>query len=170
MKRIQNFWYHYKTAAIIAAVIIAAGAYLVLQQSKTEKPDYEVAVVSPDYFTEEQLSSLKDVLQSVGEDCNGDGSVAVNLRVYRIALGQDGQDSAVIGALDADLVGNVSGLFLLDDPGKFEETANGICKSSEACPIAGCEKLKGLGFDGLFLSCRTGAEKKYAAMLEALTA
>ncbi|MBQ3373040.1 MAG: hypothetical protein IJG40_07905 [Oscillospiraceae bacterium] len=170
MKRIQNFWYHYKTAAIIAAVIIAAGVYLVLQQSKTVKPDYEVAIVTPAYITEEQLSSLKDVLQQNGEDCSGDGSVVVNLRVYRIALGQDGQDSAVIGALDADLVGNVSGLFLLDDPGIFEETANGICKASEAVPVSGCEELKGLGFDGLFLSCRTGAEKKYAAMLEALTA
>ena len=145
MKRIQNFWYHYKTVAIIAAVIIAAGAYLILQQTKTEKPDYEVAIVSPDYFTEEQLSALKDVLQSNGEDCSGDGNVVVNLRVYRIALGQDGQDSAIIGALDADLVGNVSGLFFLNDPGIFEETANGICKASEAVPVADCEVLKGLG-------------------------
>ena len=156
-KKIQNFWYYHKTVFLIAVLVAAAGTYLFLQQTKTVKPDYEVAIVSPDYFSPEQLSVLADMLGQFGNDCNGDGSVVV-------------QDSNQISALDADLVGNVSGLFLLDDPAVFEEVTNGICKSSEAVPVSGCEVLRGHGFDGLFLAVRIKADEKYAAMLDALTA
>ena len=169
-KKIQNFWYYHKTVFLIAVLVAAAGTYLFLQQTKTVKPDYEVAIVSPDYFSPEQLSALADKLGQFGNDCNGDGSVVVNPRVYRVALGMEGQDSNQISALDADLVGNVSGLFLLDDPAVFEEVTNGICKSSEAVPVSGCEELGGHGFDDLFLAVRIKADEKYVAMLDALTA
>ena len=168
--KLQNLWYYHTTLFLIAAVIVAGGVYLFLQQAKTEKSDYEVAIVARDYFSEEQRTALTNDLQKFGEDCNGDGSVFVNLRVYQIALGQEGQDSARIAALDADLVGNVSGLYLLDDPASFEEVTNGICTAAEAVPVSGCEGLKGHGFDELFFSVRKNADKKYAAMLEALTA
>ena len=169
-KKIQNFWYYYKAAVIIALVIVAAGAWLLVQQKKAERPDYEAALVSPEYYSEEQIESLKDALQKAGADSNGDGKVSVNLKVYRIALGEEGQDANVIGALDADLVGKVSGLFLLSDPVKFEEVTNGICRAADAVPAAECEALRGLGFDGLSLAVREGADEKYAVMLKELTA
>ncbi len=168
--KIQNFWYYYKAVVIIAALIVTAGAYLVLQQTKTEKADYEVAIVSRSYFTEEQLFDLRGKLEAFGADSNLDGSVVVNLRTFRIALGEDGQDSAQISALDADLVGNVSGLFLLDDPVGFEKATNGICRSSEAVPVSECKALNSSSFSGFFLAVRGDADEKYAAMLEALTA
>ena len=168
--RLANFWYHYKVPVLIAAVILITGGYLLQQQLRMVKSDYDVAVVSGEYYSEEQLSALQAVLVSLGSDINGDGAVVVRVHNYRLEIGADGQDSMQISALDADLVGKVSGLFLLQNPKKFEEATGGLCRSSEAVSCSETAELSGGIWDDLFLSVRQEADEKYAAMLAALTA
>ena len=166
----ENFWYHYKVPFLIAAAVLVTGCYLLFQHSAVPAADYEVAVVSPAYFSDEQLTALRTTLAAAGTDVNGDGEVIVTVHRYRLEIGADGQDSVEIASLDADLVGNRSGLFLLADPPAFEEATNGICKASEAVLCADIEAFSGEDWNSLSAVVREKADKKYAAVLAALTA
>ena len=168
-KMIANFWYYHKTAVLIAAAVLAAGVYLFMQQRGQTKPDYHVSIVSPVSYSEEALSSLRTAIEAAGEDRNGDGEITVSLHTFRIALGEENQDSNQIGALDADLVGNVSGIFFLHDPEKFEETTNGICEALLAVPLSACPALSDLGMDDLSLSVRNSADEGYRSLFETLS-
>ena len=167
---LENFWYHYKIPILIVAVVLAAGGYLLFQQLSIPAADYEIAVVSPSYYTDEQLAALQDVVAAAGTDVTGDGKIVVNIHYYRLEIGADGQDSTVIGSLDADLVGNRSGLFLLEDPRAFEEATNGLLKGSEAVSGADIRAFSGQPWSGLSAAVRENADEKYAAVLAALTA
>ena len=164
--KFANFWYYYKIPLLVALIVLTAGGYLLLQQIKTDPADYDVAIVSPDYYADEQISALQNFLASAGTDITGDGKIIVTIHRYRLAIGEEGQDISEISALDADLVGKVSGLFILQDPPAFETATNGICRASEA---VSCEALEEIG-SNLYLSVREGANEKYAALLKALTA
>ena len=169
-EKIVNFWYYNKTALLIAGVILAFGVYLLLQQSREVQPDYHIAVVSPLTYPDETLASLQAAVEASGEDCNGDGAVMARVHAFRIALGAENQDANQIGALDADLVGSVSGIFFLHDPKAFEETANGICIAQQAVPASGCRSLSSVGLDDLMLSVRRDADERYVRLFNALRA
>ena len=167
---LENFWYHYKVPVLIAAAILVTGCYLLFQHSAVPAADYEVAVISPAYYSDEQLTALQTALAAAGTDVNGDGKVIVTVHRYHLEIGADGQDSVEIASLDADLVGNRSGLFFLADPSAFEEATNGICRASEAVPCAEIKAFSGEDWKSLFAVVREKADKKYAAVLAALTA
>lgn len=167
-KWLQNFWYYHKVPAVIALVVLAAGIYYFLTLHRSVESDYHAAVVSRQGCTGEQLARIRSVLEGAGKDQNGDGSVMVGLRVFRFAVGEDGQDAAEIAALDADLVGKESGIFFVEDPEKFETAVNGICKASDAVPVSEIPLLSGCGIDDLYLLTRSDAEDQYAEMRSAL--
>lgn len=167
---LENFWYHYKIPVLIVAACLVTGCYLLFQQAAIPKADYEVAVVSPEYYSDEQLSALQAVIAAAGTDVTGDGQVIVTVHRYCLKIGADGQDSTEIAALDADLVGNRSGLFLLEDPSVFEEATNGICRASEAVPCGDIKAFSEEDWNSLYAVVREKADKKYAAVLIALAA
>ena len=167
-KKIQNFWYYHKVPAIIILVVLAAGIYLLLTQRQSVESDYHAAVVSPQGLSGEQLARLQSVLEGIGQDQNGDGTVAVQLRVFRFAIGEDGQDMNEVAALDADLVGKESGLFFVENPEKFEQLTNAAGKAADAVAVSEIPLLSGCGIDDLFLLMRADAEEKYALLTSAL--
>ena len=175
-EKIVNFWYYNKTALLIAGVILAFGVYLLLQQSREVQPDYHIAVVSPLTYPDETLASLQAAVEASGEYCNGDGAVMARVHAFRIALGAENQDANQIGALDADLVGSVSGIFFLHDPKAFDtkpyirKTVNGICIAQQAVPASGCRSLSSVGLDDLMLSVRRDADERYVRLFNALRA
>ena len=65
---LENFWYHYKIPVLLAAAILVAGSYLLAQQLKTVPADYEVALVSSEYYSDEQLESERKVAKREGYD------------------------------------------------------------------------------------------------------
>ena len=168
-KKLQNFWYYYKVPAIIALIVLAAGIYLFLLQHRSVESDYHAAIVSPKSPSADQLERIQKVLEGIGQDQNGDGSVVVTLRVFRFAIGEDGQGMNEAAALDADLVGNQSGLFFVNDPEKFEKSTNGIGKAADAVPVSGLPLLSGCGIDDLYFLVRSGADQRYIEMRSALT-
>ena len=168
--KLTNFWYYHKNPLLVALIVLAAGGYLLLQQIKADPADYDVAIISADYYSDEQISALQNLLVSAGTDITGDGKIIVTIHCYRLAIGENGQDISEISALDADLVGKVSGLFFLQNPSAFELATNGICRAAEA---VSCEDLNGFTeeiWGNLFLSVREGVNEKYAALLKAITA
>ncbi len=169
-KAVINFWYYHKIHIIAAAVVLAAGCYMLIQHTSVPKTDYDVAVVSPVPLTAEQEEKLTGILSSLGEDCTGDGVITVQIHSYAVDLGAYNQDSTQIGALDADLSAKISGLFLLADPEVFQEVTNGICEASETVAVEEVDALAEIGMQQLFLAVRNDCEKKYAVMFETITA
>ncbi len=168
-KWLRNFWYYHKVPVIIILAVLAAALWFFLQDRQTTAPDYHTAIVSPRGCPDEQLAKLRSVLEGAGQDQNGDGLVSATVRVYRFAVGEDGQERTEIAKLDADLVGKQSGIFFIEDPERFEETTNGIGKAADAVPVGDIPPLSGCGIDGLYLLVRDGTDPKYADLLSALT-
>lgn len=166
--KLQNFWYYYKIPTIIVLILLAVGLYFFSTTRQTVESDYHAAIVSPQSPSGVQLERIQKALVGLGQDQNGDGLVAVTLRVFRFAIGEDGQDMNEVAALDADLVGNESGLFFVQDPDKFEQSTNGIGKAADAIPVSEIPLLTGCGIDDLYLLVRTGADQKYTELRSAL--
>ena len=166
--KLLNFWYYHKVHTIIILVVLAIGAYLVLTQQKPVKSDYDIAIVSARGCSDEQMAQMRDVFQQAGRDQNGDGIVAVDIHLYRFALGEDGQDREAVAGLDADLVGMLSGIFFVDDPAKFEAATNGLGKAADALPVRGIPRLQGCGVDDLSLLIRSNADQRYERILDNL--
>ena len=120
-------------------------------QSRTEEPDYHVGLVTMASYSPEQLADMEQRLCAAGQDQNGDGQVLVQLHTYYVDLADDSPNAGykryeVVAALDADLVGKVSGIFLLSDPEAFQKTTNGLLSET----MAAWEY-------GLTLACRADA-------------
>ena len=167
-KAFQNFWYYHKIPVIIVLVLLAVGLYFLLQP-KTPESDYEAAVISGRGCSDEQLAAIQNALQTAGRDRNGDGTVTVQIHVYRFEIGAAGQDINAVAGLDADLVGKESGVFFAEDPESFEEVSNGIVKAAGAVPVSEVRSLAGAAPESLFLMIRTDAEEKYTELFSALT-
>ena len=155
-KFFENLWYHYKAAIIVSVLVLAAGMYMLAQNRTVSVPDIRAAVISSGSCSDEQIERLKAILESSGADQNFDGQVTAEIRFYQLSLGESGQNINALGALDADLVGNLSGLFLLEDPAAFESATNGIICEADCVPVGETEALSGLGFDDLYAAVRPG--------------
>lgn len=167
--KITNFLYYHKIHMIIILAILAIGAYFLLTQQNSVKSDYDIAIVSAQGCSDEQISQIRDVFQQAGTDQNGDGIVSVNSHQYRFAIGADGQDRAAVAGLDADLVGNMSGIFFIDNPEGFEAATNGLGKAANAIPVRSIPALSACGIDDLSLLIRAEADEKYTQVVSALT-
>ncbi len=167
-KKLQNFWYYRKIPVIIVLVVLAAGIYLFLTKQQTVTSDYDIAIVSPRGLTGEQTEQIQRIIAANGTDQNGDGMVLAQLRVFRFAIGEDGQNVNEVAALDADLVGNESGMFFVEDPEKFEKSTNGLGKASDAVPVSSIPLFSGCGIDDMYILVRTDAEEKYALLKSSL--
>ena len=129
--KLKNWWWYHKKVVLLAALVAAALLYMGIQNSRAEKPDYHVGLVTMTPYSPEQLADMEQRLCAAGQDQNGDGQVLVQLHTFYVDLADDSPNAGhnrheVVMALDADLVGKVSGLFLLSDPEAFQRTTNGL--------------------------------------------
>ncbi len=111
---------------VVVAVILARILWSVLGIGEI-KPDYMFAYVGDTGMPEDCAAALQASLESLGEDVNGDGHVAVELRQYVIREADDnpaaGLDYAAYASgitLTADLESGESYFFLLQDPESFQ--------------------------------------------------
>lgn len=117
----KTWWWYHWGHVLLAAAVAALALYAFLPGLLEPKPDCTFAVVSPSGLSDENTAALELRLRSVAGDINGDGSVLVKVNVYRADLSGAAEAFRYEEAarLDADLVGGVSGIFLLEDPGGF---------------------------------------------------
>jgi len=134
MKKLENFWFYYKKPVLIALAALAVLGYLGIQKASAPKPDYHIGLVQSTPCTEEYLSQLEARFAAAGADVNGDGQILVKVHTYFVDLkvGSDNvgfSGSDPVAALDADLIGKVRGIFLLEDPDTFHAVTDGIAEN-----------------------------------------
>ena len=145
-EKLDHFWYYYKTPALIAAVVILIVIETLITTPKTEKYDLSVAVVSPSGYSEESVGKLRDALET-------ELRRSVEVRLFRLDLGELNQDETDLALLDIDLRNRISEILLLDDVEKFEQATDNL-SIYEPVRVGDVEYLSGLGFDELWMVSR----------------
>lgn len=161
--KLKNFWFYYKNHLFIALAVLAIAGYLAMQFAGAVEPDYHIGLVQSVPCSEEFLNNLETLIAAAGEDVNGDGEILVQIHTYFVDLADDSENAGsrnaeAVAALDADLVGHVSGIFLLEDREAFCRVTNNLL-SDYAVPFA----------DDLFLTLRCDADDAYITLAEKLS-
>lgn len=162
MKKLENFWFYYKKHLLIALAVILACGYLFLQKAITPDADYHIGLLRPAPCTEAEADALEERFASAGTDRNGDGQVLVQIHTYFVDLTDDSPNAGVdnaqtISSLDADLIGKLSGVFLVEDVEAFQKITDNILD-----PVVP-------DFDmGLALGLRRDADSAYVTLFENL--
>lgn len=85
LRRLDNFWYHYKWTVIVVAFFVTVGVVMLVQMINKPRYDTSVAFGSPYLMTNEERASFENLLNTVcPEDFDGNGEKSVNLVVYHI--------------------------------------------------------------------------------------
>lgn len=178
-------WLHYHRLHLIAAAALLwiAGSMLwnVLGIGRT-KPDYIFAYIGRDSLPEDSAAALEDALAALGEDVNGDGKIAVELRQYATDRSGEAEtalyyNSAANTQLLADITAGESYFFLAEDPQSVQRAyqifaapdgtppADGDYEAADKVfPLRGLPALAGLdGVPGLYLGRRCFYDEKQAA-------
>lgn len=77
LKRLQNFWYHYKGITLLIAAIVVASGVFVWQMVTRDDPDYHIVVVTDEAVNSHQCLYLEYLLKPYGTDVDGDGKVEI---------------------------------------------------------------------------------------------
>ena len=159
-KRIENIWFYYKKHILIGLAVVLVLVYLGIQKLNTEKPDYHIGLVRSASLSDEDLNALNAAFTAAGQDLNGDGQVLVQIHTYYADLADEDENAGVNNAeavqgLDADLIGKMSGIFLLEDVATFQTLTNGIV-SADVIPMD----------YGLFLAVRNDATEAYTDLIQ----
>ena len=159
-KKLQNFWFYYKKPLLIGLAAVLVLVYLGIQKLNTEKPDYHIGLVRSAALSETDIAALKDKFTAAGQDLNGDGKVLVQIHTYYLDLADDSENAGVNNAdaaqgLDADLIGNVSGIFLLEDVDTFRNLTGSIL-SDTVIPME----------YGLSMTIRSNASDGYTDLMQ----
>lgn len=158
--KLKNFWFYHKNHVLIGLAVLLVLAYLGVQKARTVQPDYHIGLVRSVPCTDQELQALETRFTAAGEDLNGDGEILIKIHTYYVDLADSSPDAGVsnaevVQALDADLIGGMSGIFLLEDVDTFQQITNGILADSCAA------------FDsGLWLAIRADAAPAYEALFQ----
>ena len=120
----KTWWWYHKIHVLIGVAAAAVALYSFLPGLLAAKPDYGVAVITGERLPDETYTALKERMQGVADDRNGDGEILVELQWYIPDL--SGKTEGVLNyqeasRLDADLVGKVSEFFLVEDMDGFHQ-------------------------------------------------
>ena len=160
LKKLENFWFYYKKHLLIGLAVLLVTGYLAFQDAGTKDADYHIGLICSTAYTEEMLAQLEEEFTACGQDLNSDGNILVQIHTYFVDLADESADAGVrnaevVAALDADLIGHVSGIFLLDDVQTFQTVTNGLL-SDTVIPFK----------NGLFLAPRRDAGTEYLILAQ----
>jgi len=78
-RKFDNFWYHYKVAAIIGAILLAFIIFCIVQCAGRVKGDANIGYIGAAEINSEVYEDLQNALDEIlGEDLNGDGKIHVD--------------------------------------------------------------------------------------------
>ena len=161
-KQWKTWWWYHKIHVLIAASAIAVILYSILPGIFAVKPDYSVALITTEGIPEETMAALRERFEQVADDANGDGVIFVDVVHYGADL--TGETEGTVNyleasRLDADLVGKVSSVFLLDHPDGFRTNTAVTIE-----PEIRCEELRffnGISLpEGMAVTIRTDSDTK----------
>ena len=139
-QRRKNWWHYHKWYVIIGVVLLCAAGnilYHILGIGEI-RPDYRIAYVGSVYLPDDTVAALEGTFADLGEDANGDGRVAVELRQY-VSGGDENSDTAYYNMaastkLMADITGRESYFFLLEDPASFQANYHALRRLDGTLP------------------------------------
>ena len=83
LKKLDNYWYHYKWHTIIALFLVVVILVCSLQMCSKDEYDIEVLYAGPAHLNDKQtILDIESAFSSLLSDSTGDGRVAVNLVSY----------------------------------------------------------------------------------------
>ena len=136
VSKLKNWWWYYNKVILLALAAVAACLYMYGVNRSAEEADYHIGIVSAVPYTQEALAQMEDAFSAAGADRNQDGKVLVTLHTYYVDLADEDPNAGyknyeIVTALDADLIGNTSGIFLLEDPDVFRQITGNILSDRE---------------------------------------
>lgn len=79
----KHIWLYYKWYILAGAVLVLLLANHVAEVASRVDPDYQVAVVTGQYISEDTRQRLARYLEALWPDTDGDGQVKVNVNFYQ---------------------------------------------------------------------------------------
>lgn len=143
-QRLANWFYYNKWWIVVWAVllyIVGSILWSALGIGKI-KPDYIFAYIGSDELPEACAAALETELASLGQDVNGDGRVAVELRQYATNRSGDAETAlyynyAADVALMADITGAESYFFIVEDAAAVQNAYHILAKADGTAPEEG---------------------------------
>ena len=127
-EKARNWWQYHKWWLLAGALVLAAAGDILFSALGLGqvKPDYQLAYVAAVPPGDETAASIEAALAAMGEDCNGDGRVTVQVHVYAdMSLSSDSDAAQYAAAakvkLMADMESCESYFFLCDQPETLQE-------------------------------------------------
>ena len=158
----KTWWWYHKVHVLIAATALAVVLYSVLPGLLAAKPDYSVALITTEGIPDETMAALKERFEQAADDANGDRKILVDVVHYGADLSGETEGTVnymEASKLDADLVGSVSGIFLLDRPAGFR--ANTAVTIEPETPCKELAFFKGISLpEGMAVTIRTDSDTK----------
>lgn len=115
----QNWWYYHKWHVVAcAAAVFVVCLFLKDILCRTE-PDYRISYVCSRIMQEGTVQQLQELLESLGEDRDGDGEVLVQVDSY-VTNPEDPMGYALQIKLTAELQAGEGEIFLLENPAEFQ--------------------------------------------------
>lgn len=139
IKKIENFWYHYKWPCLIILVVTALAVWLGTQLFTRNEPDVRIELVTSAALDLRAIEALEHELVRYATDADGDGTVEVDVD-YIWLEGSGQRDAANRGKLMTHLAtGDI--MFFIFDPALYESII--VDKESEDylffAPLTGVE-------------------------------
>jgi hypothetical protein len=82
LKKVENYWYHYKWHTIIGAILLITLLVCTLQMCQKPVYDTELIYAGPHSITQVEQGDIKATLASFMKDADGNGQLEVNLIQY----------------------------------------------------------------------------------------
>ena len=158
----KTWWWYHKIHVLIAVAATAVILYSSLPVLLAAKPDYGVAVITNVRLPDEIYEELEDRIQEAADDRNGDGKVLIELNWYLPDLSgktEGTQNYQEAARLDADLVGKVSEIFLIEDMEGFRK--NVVTPITSENPVASIPLFEGIPLPGgMTFAVRTDSDAR----------
>lgn len=85
LRKLDNFWYHYKWTVIVVAFFVTVAVVGIVQMISRPKYDTSVCLASTYRMNKEERADLEALLTRIcPEDFNGDGEKLINIPEYQI--------------------------------------------------------------------------------------
>ena len=96
-------WLHYnKFAIILVAFLAVLAAWMIHDIRSRVLPDYQFALITPTFVSNDLLTVMEDELAAQLKDVNNDGQVRVNIAYYQLDMSRNRE----VANLDSTVQGN----------------------------------------------------------------
>lgn len=120
-KKLEHFWYYYKWYVLFAAMVLILVVNFAIEKATLVVPDATVSFVTMAEIPQQTLDGLRERLEPIVGDANGDGKVEIEINVYHYdgkGTGDNNPDnySAAAVHLSAELQLQLAAFYVTDQP------------------------------------------------------